>query len=351
MLKALLRRLTGRTKPCSVLQTAEQLFAEGRVFDAIQRLVKENQTHRSAAIEARLMEIRHRGFFRLPPPSGRPDWPPEVQASRFAPGIIPSVAKHELSALTLAQGIFGHGALIVRDFLSTIQISRMVEAINCAYKAHDAGLHDSRDDDSKAWYTPLQPCEEGGPQKIARKWVRGSGGVLAADSPRGFFNLLETLEQCKILPVLTDYLGERPALSVKKTTLRRISPQSNSGWHQDGAFLGKDIRTVNLWIALTDCGVDAPSMDMVPKRLPGIITSGAGEASFSWSLDDAAVREAAGDTPPVRLHFKAGDAILFDERNMHRTAVDPGMTRERHAIEAWFFAPSCYPLDQVPILC
>jgi len=349
--KALLKKLSGWAKSAPVLETADQLFAKGRVFDAIERLVKENRTCRSGSIETRLLEIRHRGFFHLPHHSSRPDWPPAVQPSPFAAGIIPSVAKHELSTLTLTQGIWEHGALVVRGLLAPPQINSMLESIDRAYAAHDAGLHDNREEEAIAWYTPLQPCAEGGPQKIARKWVRGSGGVLAADSPRSFFNLLETLEQSEIFPVLTDYFGERPALSVKKTTLRRISPQSNSGWHQDGAFLGEGIRTINLWIALTDCGVDAPSMDMVPKRLPGIIASGAGDASFSWSLDDAAVRAAAGDTPPVRLHFKAGDAILFDERNMHRTAVDPGMTRERHAIEAWFFAPSCYPLDQVPILC
>ena len=35
---------------------------------------------------------------------------------------------------------------------------------------------------------------------------------------------------------------------------------------------------------------------------------------------------------------------------LHRTGVSPGMTRTRYAIESWFFAPSTYPQDQVPIL-
>ena len=48
--------------------------------------------------------------------------------------------------------------------------------------------------------------------------------------------------------------------------------------------------------------------------------------------------------------FKAGDAVFFDEMNMHRTGSDPGMTNDRYALEAWFFAPSCYPMDQIPLL-
>ena len=33
-----------------------------------------------------------------------------------------------------------------------------------------------------------------------------------------------------------------------------------------------------------------------------------------------------------------------------RTAADPAMTEPRYAIESWFFAPSRYPDDQVPLV-
>jgi hypothetical protein len=35
---------------------------------------------------------------------------------------------------------------------------------------------------------------------------------------------------------------------------------------------------------------------------------------------------------------------------VHRTGLSEGMVDERMAIEAWFFAPSEYPDDHVPIL-
>ena len=65
----------------------------------------------------------------------------------------------------------------------------------------------------------------------------------------------------------------------------------------------------------------------------------------------------------MRPVFEAGDALLFDHLFLHRTAVDPGMTRDRYAVEAWFLAPSTYgsmlastggegvaPRDQLPML-
>ena len=35
---------------------------------------------------------------------------------------------------------------------------------------------------------------------------------------------------------------------------------------------------------------------------------------------------------------------------LHRTAAGPGMSRERYAMENWFFAPSAYPEGQIPVL-
>jgi ectoine hydroxylase-related dioxygenase (phytanoyl-CoA dioxygenase family) len=107
---------------------------------------------------------------------------------------------------------------------------------------------------------------------------------------------------------------------------------------------------VNLWIALTDCGVDAPTMDMVPKRLHEIVPTGTEGAAFNWSVSREIVNQYSQDSPPVRLQFKAGDAILFDEMNLHCTAIAQDMTKDRYAIEAWFFAPSCYPMDQLPLI-
>ena len=59
--------------------------------------------------------------------------------------------------------------------------------------------------------------------------------------------------------------------------------------------------------------------------------------------------ERAGAEHVVRPVFDAGDALLFNQLTLHRTGVSPEMTRDRYAVEAWFFAPSTYPHEQVPI--
>ena len=89
---------------------------------------------------------------------------------------------------------------------------------------------------------------------------------------------------------------------------------------------------------------------MVPKRLHEIAPTGTHGALFDWSVSREIVDQCSADLPPERLQFKAGDAILFDEMNLHCTAIAPGMTKDRYAIEAWFFAPSCYPMDQLPLM-
>jgi hypothetical protein len=71
---------------------------------------------------------------------------------------------------------------------------------------------------------------------------------------------------------------------------------------------------------------------------------------LNYTISQQKVEQAAGDTPVIRPLFEPGDALFFDERFLHRTAVSEAMTRERYAIESWFFAPSHYPGDQLPVV-
>ena len=59
-------------------------------------------------------------------------------------------------------------------------------------------------------------------------------------------------------------------------------------------------------------------------------------------------RRPAVPTRSCSPEFSPGDALLFDHLFLHRTGVAPGMTRERWAIETWFFAPSTLPRGPDP---
>jgi hypothetical protein len=241
-----------------------------------------------------------------------------------------------------------HGSLLVRGLLRPERIEQLIEDIDLAFENHDARRDGAPIDETRPWYAPFKPEPEYKLTIGERWWVRNGGGVWTADSPRTFFDLVDAFEEVNLRDVLAGYLGETPAMSVKKGTLRRVPVDSGSDWHQDGAFLGEGIRTVNVWLTLTDCGVDAPGLDVVARRLPEIVETGTHGAQFDWSVGPGMVDQVA-EGKVVRPVFQAGDALLFDERNLHRTAVSPGMVNERYAIETWFFAPSTYPHDQIPV--
>jgi Phytanoyl-CoA dioxygenase (PhyH) len=343
------------------LERAEELVRSGRYLEAIDVLSESNFQFPSAKAEARLIELRHEALFHITSESALSSWPPSAEDKCFTAEGIPEVSRDNFNVKNLRSAIFNNGSLIVRNLITSAEAQAAINDANKAFENYDAVKQGEPLEDSAPWFVPFissthLPENEfsrwNNEDRGSRYWVREGGGVLAAESPKAFENFINLLKRKSVISVIEEYLGERPALSVKKTTLRRVPSDvdTTNGWHQDGAFLGNDIRTVNLWIALTDCGVDAPTMDMIPTRLQEIVPTGTHSALFDWSVAREVVDQYSKDSPPVRLQFKAGDAILFDEMNLHCTAVAPGMSKERYAIEAWFFAPSCYPMEQLPLI-
>src|SRR5262249_17791791 len=150
------------------------------------------------------------------------------------------------------------------------------------------------------------------------------------------FDVIETFDSAGVRRVVSEFFGEPPALLAKKWTLRLVPHDiANTNWHQDGAFMGGDIRSLNIWLALSQCGDTAPGLDVVARRFDGIVPSGGEGAAFTWSVGADVIDE----TDVVRPIFEPGDALIFDHFNLHRTAADSAMTQDRYAIEAWFLAP------------
>ncbi len=109
------------------------------------------------------------------------------------------------------------------------------------------------------------------------------------------------------------------------------------------------MRALNVWLSLSRCGDEAPGLDIVPERLEEIVPTGTDGATFNWSVSPQVVEEVTARTGVVRPIFEPGDAILFDEMNLHSTAADPSMPNPRYAIESWFFGLSGFPAEYVPI--
>jgi hypothetical protein len=335
-------------RPVDALARARELETEGNMRGAIDVLTASNRRRPNAKVERRLVDLRHRAFS-VPAHAGALEW--LGPAEDLFPGCTgaPEIPAVELDATHIRSAIVRHGGLIVRGLLDGSRVERLTRDIDQALASAEAHLNGAPDSETAPWWVPFKPQA---PYQVGggRQWIWDQGSVWAVDSPRGLFDLIEIMDEIGLVHTIADYLGERPALSVKKCTLRRVPASTGTNWHQDGAFLGQGIRTLNAWIALTPCGDDSPSLDIVPRRMSGIVETGTDGALFDWSVGEGAVERARGDVPVVRPRFEAGDAMLFDDLFLHRTGVSPGMTRDRYTIEAWFFAPSTYPHDQIPIV-
>jgi Phytanoyl-CoA dioxygenase (PhyH) len=343
--------------PTELLAYAQSLADDGRARDALALLTEANQARADAQLARRLVDLRFEAFAASEKPTEPPAWPADVD-DLFAGQLIPEITHAELTATRLRSALTHHGSLLVRGFASSAQVERTVRDIDRALAAFDAvngGTNDA-DGDSDGWFAPFAQV-----QASNRMFMREAGSVLAVDSPFALADLVDTFEQQGVGRLAADYFGEPPALLALKCSLRRVPKTARTGdWHQDGAFMGGGIRSLNIWLALTHCGDTAPGLDVVGHRLPGLVETGTEGAWFKWSVGNR-MADRVGEDTICRPVFEAGDALIFDHLCLHRTAVEKQMTTDRHAIEAWFLAPSTYremftppadgftPFDQVPI--
>jgi hypothetical protein len=339
---------TGEAK--EALAAADSLAEEGRLLEAVERLSEANRRERSGEIEKRLVRLRNLAYEELDRSPTEAPWPEEAPRPREAQEELPSVNRAELTPEVVRDHILRYGCTYIPGLIPEQRADQLVDGIDRAFEVANEHLSETPPAEDTPWYHPWPYFENPEAMAQTRTFVRDGGGVWTVESPRVMFDFLEILDEAGLRSLIRDYLGERPAMTLKKSTLRKTTPLPRADWHQDGAFLGDDIRTINLWLCLSHCGDDAPGLDLVPRRFDRVLETGTGGAFFNWSTGEGTVEEAREDVPVVRPLFKPGDALLFDELFLHRTATDDTMTRDRFAIETWFFAPSLYPGDQIPFV-
>ncbi|MGH9238275.1 MAG: phytanoyl-CoA dioxygenase family protein [Vicinamibacterales bacterium] len=331
-----------------VVGHARALAAAGRWKEAIDAATRANRQRRDPALEYMLVRWRHRAAAAMAA-AAAPQVPTYPDLFADADGL-PEIPASQLTAAAIGSAIQRHGCLIVRGLLQAEEAHRLSQGIDCAIDAADTAADGTPAVRTLPWFAPL--LTEHDNRGLARmRWItRRSGSLLTADSPRMLFDLLEVFERGRVIDVIEQHLGERPTLSAQKAVLRRAQPSSASDWHQDGAFLGRDIRPVNVWLALSDCGEDAAGLDIVARRLEGIVETGTRGARFEWSVGPDMLEQLAPESAVVSPRFAAGDAAVFDHLCLHRTGYRPGMTKKRWAIESWFFAPSSQPNRYFPLV-
>jgi len=354
----LLRRRRPTTYPESVLAEAADL-EKTQPVEAIRRLTEANRARPDRRIERRLLELRTSAY-RSSRPAATPPWPESVE-DRFPGELVPEIGPGDLDVETVRSAIHTHGSILVRGLVGPEDVQRLVTDIDTAFDAFDAVASNAVPPDLAGWYQRFEQ------DSVSDRVRRRSRGTLATvESPPVLFDVIEVLQKVGIGRLAEQYFGEQPALLARKATLRRLPHDGSGGWHQDGAFMGAGIRSLNVWLALTHCGDVAPGVDIAGRRFESLVQTGdtdgpkGGSGYANWGVSPANAAAAAGDTI-VRPIFEPGDALIFDHLCLHRTASDPRMTDGRYAIETWLFAPSTYdamtapaaegysPRDQLPI--
>ncbi len=344
----------------SPLEAAAALVEKGELLEAIAVLTAANRRARDVSIEEQLLELRYQAYAKGSHPAERPPLPDAVD-DLFPDEIVPEISAAALDAVTVRSAILCHGSLVVRGLLKRDRVKELVYDIDQVFDAYDRFRETGAVDEDSQWFKPFKYE----PKLKERHFRRQAGGVLAVDSPHALFDVIEAFDESGIGNLVDEYFCEPAALLAKKWTLRRTPHDSGpSDWHQDGAFMGENIRSLDVWVALSDCGVDAPGIDVVGRRLHEIVDRGTEGAYLDWTVGPGVVERVA-EGKIVRPVFEPGDALILDHMNLHRTAADAAMTRDRYAIEAWFFAPSTYgamtsiyddgqdakiPADQIPVV-
>lgn len=338
--------------PSTARDEVEAMVAAGQLIEAVDRLRELNRQHPDPATSIRLVDLRHQAAAELDPGSGAETWPP-VYPDPFpeVSGQIPEIDASALSTEVLGGAVAHHGGLIVRNVFAADQVDRLVDAIETTHLSQaddDEGNGAKVPREETSWYRPFPTTQH---NEVLRRMVARQGGTWLADSPASTEVVLGELEACGVTAAIAGHLGERPVFSLQKSTLRRSLPTFNLvAWHQDGSFLDEDVRTMNVWVALSPCGGQHPSpgLEILPTRLPGILPVDGVMTKHSVSYD--LVAELAQEHPTVIPAFEPGDAIIFDEVLLHRTHLTEHMTDIRYALECWFFAPSHPASTYIPLL-
>lgn len=266
---------------------------------------------------------------------------------------IPEIHAVELTVDRLRSAVLTHGALIVRNMLSKTSIDTLIKATD---RVVDACANPNESVSANTYFNPPRNLRTIMPNKDkelgnTRSFHRDSGSAMCVEAPSVAEALLQLYEAHGLKELLSDYLGEPPCLSVKKWVLRRSKlPVAEAGWHQDGAFMGTNLNSINMWIPLNECGGEtgAPGLDVVPLRLHKIAS--AEGAQFDWSVSGSLVSSRYAENQPMIPVFNAGDAFFFDHYYLHRTQYRTDFTKLRYAIETWFFGATSFPKNQIPLV-
>jgi hypothetical protein len=166
-----------------------------------------------------------------------------IQAQR----CVPEIDAKDFTVDQLRVAVAKHGALIVRNMFSRTSTDTLIKA---ADRVIDACADPKATNPASTYFNPPNNLSSIMPKKDkelgnTRSFHRESGSAMCVEAPSVAEALLLLYEAHGLKELVGAYLGEPPCLSVKKWVLRRSKlPVAEAGWHQDGAFMGTNLNSI-----------------------------------------------------------------------------------------------------------
>lgn len=282
----------------------------------IRALTEENSRDRSSEVEAELVRLRLQVGKALCELAGPVKTERPKSEDMFAGCTgLPEVAASDLNGSTLAAGIVHHGGLLVRGLYRPAQLERLQEVAASQEEVN-----------------------------------RGNNGPLSC-TPYTLFDLLEIYRECGLLAAVTDYLDGEPLLFADRAKLRHYRVENDAyaaiPWHQDVNFFGPRSYGVNCWAAVTACGTGNPGLAIIPtnveRRIGWKEEDGIAPLGYAQALPKGTFDDLIAEYPPAYPALEPGDALLFDEMTVHRTASKAWEMAEQIVTVSWFFRASGFP--------
>jgi hypothetical protein len=146
-------------------------------------------------------------------------------------------------------------------------------------------------------------------------------------------------------PLLQACITE-PVLIYQNSLFRRQMPEATFSpalpWHQDAAFLSPLNPVWNCWCPLQDCGKDAPGIELLdfnikekltPPQQPNKHQIKAGDPYDLYAFSEQFLTSHFPNASIWSPEMQVGDVLLFHERILHRTALQPSMHKSRLSLE------------------
>lgn len=252
----------------------------------------------------------------------------------------PIIEAADLTPERFAGLLRAHSCLLARGLFDRADVLRLRDAATKTYGVYDRGMAAIKAGAEPPSDVNIITADGFGKSRDELANFRRFGSLVLGFCPYAVGVVSTVLSKSQIKGCVEAYFDQPIGLSLNSSSVRlsEIGNDIRRVFHQDGSFLGgADAETINCWIALDDCGVDAPGLEVFPQRVKELLPVGGPGAVTSWEVSESDAYDRMGADQAWFPTFKAGDAFIFDHMHLHRTHLTEAMTRDRFAAECWMF--------------